>query len=148
VSQHSLKELHENRRRAIKLMKRILTHFRTAMDEELRPCGVTIAQLQILWAIRNAPGSSGAQLSRQCEVTPQTAQELIQRAEENGWILRAKDSINDRIITASLTAGGEELLSTAEQAVRQIETKLWKGVSSDSLGSIIEVLEKCLDNVQ
>ena len=34
------------------MMKRILIHFRSQMDEKLRPQGVTTAQLQVLKAIR------------------------------------------------------------------------------------------------
>ena len=140
-------ELHESQRQAAKLMKRILAHFRASMDEELRPFGVTSAQIKLLWAIRNAPGSSGAQLSRQCEVTPQTAQALIQRAEESGWIVRGKDSVNDRIVTAALTAEGHEVLLTADRVVKSIEAKLWKGIPASSVNGLIEVLEKCLGNI-
>src|ERR1700739_4333124 len=111
-------ELAVRQRRAESLMKRIITHFRTVLDEELRPHGATIAQVRLLWAIRNAPGSSGAQLSRECEVTPQTTQALLERAEESGWIVRGKDSINDRIVTASLTPAGEDLLSAADRLVK------------------------------
>ena len=39
-------------RRAAQMMKRILIHFRSQMDEKLRPQGVTTAQLQILKVIR------------------------------------------------------------------------------------------------
>lgn len=141
------KKLRESRRRAAVLMKRILLQVRTTMDEELQPYGVTKAQIQLLWAIRNAPGSSGAQLSRQCEVTPQTMQELIQRAEEGGWIVRGKDSVNERIVTASLTPAGEELLQAADGVVKEIEAKLWKGIPAEAIDALIEVLETCAENV-
>jgi DNA-binding MarR family transcriptional regulator len=140
-------KIHERRRHAAKLMKRILTHFKAAMDEELRPYGVTSAQIKVLWAVRNAPGSSGAQVSRLCEVTPQTAQALMERAEESGWIVRGKDRVNERIVTASLTPAGEELLSTADALVRRIEATFWKDVPLDSVEAVIGVLEKCLHNV-
>ncbi len=141
------KKIRESRRHAAMLMKRILLQVRTAMDEELRPYGVTKAQIQLLWAIRNAPGSSGAQLSRLCDVTPQTAQELIQRAEEGGWIVRGKDSVNDRIVTASLTPAGEELLLAADGVVKGLEEKLWKGIRAEEIDAMIGVLEKCAENV-
>jgi DNA-binding MarR family transcriptional regulator len=141
-------EIHDSQRRLAKLMKRILTHFRAAMDEELKPCGVTSAQIKLLWAIRNAPGSSGAQISRLCDVTPQTAQELIQKAEEGGWIVRGKDSVNERIITAALTPEGDEMLGRADKVVSGIEAKFWKGVPVTAINGMIEVLEQCLRNVE
>jgi DNA-binding MarR family transcriptional regulator len=141
------KEFQESQRRVTKLMKRILARFRALMDEKLRPYGVTTAQIRLLSALRAAPGSSGAQLARQCEVTPQSAQALIQRAEEAGWIVRAKDSVNDRIVTASLTPAGEELLTIANRLLGSIEAKLWQGVPPKAIDELIEVLEKCLRNI-
>jgi len=140
-------ELHTNQRRAERLMKRIMTHFQAVLDEELRPYGATIAQVRLLWAIRNSPGSSGAQLSRECDVTPQTTQALIQRAEDSGWIVRGKDRVNDRVVTATLTSAGEHLLQAADRIVRGIEAKLWKGIGPEAIEEMIEVLEQCLENV-
>jgi MarR family transcriptional regulator, organic hydroperoxide resistance regulator len=147
MSRHTPAELHSNQRNAERLMKRIMTHFQTVLDEELRPHGATIAQVRLLWAIRNAPGSSGAQLSRECDVTPQTTQALIQRAEEAGWIVRGKDRINERIVTATLTSTGDHLLQAADRIVRGIEAKLWKGIRPEAIEDLIDVLEQCLQNV-
>jgi DNA-binding MarR family transcriptional regulator len=135
-------------RRAVQLMKRILINFRGQMDEQLRPQGVTTAQLQILHAIRTAPGGSGAQLARLCHVTPQTAQELLKQLEQGGWILREKDRVNDRILTAQLTPSGEGLLDTAEKAARVIEKKVWHGVPDSAVVALNEVLELCLGNLE
>jgi len=140
-------ELEASRRRAATLMKRLITHLRAQMDEQLRPHGVTKAQLQLMVAIQNAPGSSGAQLSRLCEVTPQTLHALIHRTEEGGWILREKDTVNDRIITATLTPAGEQLLLTARDIVKTIEARLWNNIPAASIESLSTILEHCLTNI-
>jgi DNA-binding MarR family transcriptional regulator len=147
MAERTPKELHETQRRAAKLMKRIMLQFRALMDEKLRPYGVTTAQMRLLSAIRLEPGSSGAQLARQCEITPQTTQALIHRAEEAGWIVRGKDSVNDRIVTACLTTEGEELLKISDRLMRGIETKLWQDVPPAAIDRIIDVLEKCIENI-
>ena len=135
-------------RRAAQLMKRILIHFRSQMDEALRPQGVTTAQLHVLKTIHNEPGVSGAQLARACYVTPQSAQSLLKGLETGGWIVRVKDKVNDRILVARLTPSGEELLETAETAARVIEKKVWKGVSDEAVGSLNALLEQCLGNLE
>jgi MarR family transcriptional regulator, organic hydroperoxide resistance regulator len=135
------------RRRAAQMMKRILIHFRSQMDETLRPQGVTTAQLPVLKAIRDEPGVSGAQLARSCYVTPQSAQSLLRGLEEGGWIVRTKNRGNDRILAARLTPEGEKLLLTAEKAARIIEGKLWRGVPESSIEGLNEVLEQCLANL-
>lgn len=140
-------EFEENRRRVTKLMKRIFMQSRILMDDKLRPYGTTTAQIRLLAAIGQAPGSSGAQLARQCEVTPQTAQALIERAERAGWIVRGKDPVNERILTASLTPTGEKLLNTADRILRSIEAKLWKDIAPRELKRLATLLESCLHNI-
>jgi MarR family transcriptional regulator, organic hydroperoxide resistance regulator len=147
MARQKLNEIEETRRQATKLVKRIFFQFRALVDEELRPSGATIAQIRLLLAIRSAPGSSGAQLARQCEVTPQSAQALIQKAEESGWIVRSKDRVNERIVTASLTPEGEKLLKVAERFIRNIEAKAWRNVSPRTLKSLVKALEQCLENL-
>jgi MarR family transcriptional regulator, organic hydroperoxide resistance regulator len=128
-------------------MKRILLHIRGRMDEELKPQGVTSAQLQLLFAVRNAPGSSGAQLARCCYVTPQTAQTLLKHLEEGGFIVRGKDAVNDRIVTASITPEGETLARSVEKRVLVIQERLWRGVSDSEVAQLKDLLARCLANV-
>ncbi|NYF89155.1 MarR family transcriptional regulator [Tunturiibacter empetritectus] len=135
------------RRRAAQMMKRILIHFRSQMDEALRPQGVTTAQLHILKTLREEPGVSGAQLARLCYVTPQSAQSLLTGLARDGWIVRNKGRGNDRILAARLTAEGEELLQEAEKMVKVIEGKLWRGVAESSIEALNGVLEQCLANL-
>ena len=142
------RSLDENRRQAKLLMKRILMGFRARLDDELRPRGVTTAQLQILHAIRSSPGSSGAHLARVCQMTPQSMQALIQKTEKDGWIERRKDGENDRVLVASLTKAGERLMRDAEAVVGRIEKQLWVGVSSGEVAGLVGVLERCLGNIE
>jgi DNA-binding MarR family transcriptional regulator len=134
-------------RRAAQMMKRIMIHFRSQMDEQLRPQGVTTAQLQVLKVIRDEP-ASGAQLARSCYVTPQSAQALLKGLEGGGWITRNKDRVNDRILIAQLTPSGVELLESAEKLVRVIEKKLWHEVSVEAVEALNGVLEHCLRNLE
>ena len=136
------------RRRAAQMMKRILNHFRSQMDETLRPQGVTTAKLQVLHGIRQEPGVSGAQLARLCYMTPQSAQALLTGLEEDGWITRTKDPVNDRILIAKLTPSGEGLLETAEKLARVIERKLWRGVAGEAVEALNAVLAQCLGNLE
>lgn len=141
------KTRHVERRRAALMMKRILIHFHSQMDEALRPQGVTIAQLRLLKTIREEPGASGAQLARSCYMTPQSAQSLLTGLQRDGWIIRSKGRGNDRILAARLTPEGEKLLETAEKAAKLIEAKLWRGVTEDSIVALNAVLEQCLANL-
>ncbi len=86
----SVKNRQAETRRAAQMMKRIMVHFRSQMDEKLRPQGVTTAQLHVLKTVRDEPGVSGARLARACYVTPQSAQALLKGLEDGGWITRRR----------------------------------------------------------
>jgi DNA-binding MarR family transcriptional regulator len=137
----------DGRRLAAQRMKWILLHFRGQMDERLRPEGVTTAQLGVLKAIRNEPGASGAQLARACRMTPQSAQALLKSLESGGWIVRTKDKVNDRILTAELTPRGVKLVEAGERLIRAIEKKLWAGIPESAVEAMNKTLVRCLANL-
>jgi MarR family transcriptional regulator, organic hydroperoxide resistance regulator len=143
----NVKKRQAETRRAAQRMKRIMVHFRSQMDERLRPQGVTTAQLQVLKVIRDEPGGSGAQLARACYVTPQSAQALLKSLEDGRWITRTKDRGNDRILIARLTPSGVELLDTAERLARVIEKRLWRGVPDSAVEALNRTLMRCLANL-
>lgn len=134
-------------RRAAQKMKRILIHVRGQMDEQLRPQGVTTAQVQMLKAIQNEPGGSGAGLARACYIKPQSAQVLLKNLEDGGWITREKDKVNERIRVARITPSGEKLLAAAESAALVIEKNIWRDIPDSSVRALNEVLAQCLNNL-
>jgi DNA-binding MarR family transcriptional regulator len=136
------------RRIAARTMKRILLSFRSHLDERLRPQGVTTAQLQLLYTIRNEPGGSGAQLARSCYMKPQSAQALLIHLEDGGWITRSKHRGNDRVLIAELTPSGLELLETSEKVAQTIEKRLWKGISDTKVKELNKTLARCLVNLE
>ena len=134
-------------RQTIQLMKRIMIHLRGQMDELLRPQGLTTAQLVMLRAVQNSPGSSGAQLARECYVTPQSAQASIKQLEALGLIVRGKDPINERIVTARVSPAGERLLANAEKSAESLQGRLWRDVSDRDIAGLKMLLERCLANI-
>jgi MarR family transcriptional regulator, organic hydroperoxide resistance regulator len=138
---------YEKARDTLRTMKHILLQFRVRMDDQLRPQGVTTAQMQVLFAVRNAPGSSGAQLARACYITPQTAQTLLKHLEAAGFIVRGKDPVNDRIVTASITPQGERLAQVVEKRALEVHKVLWKGISEPELARLSSMLDRCLSNL-
>ena len=134
-------------RQALRTMKRMMNQFRVHLDEQLRPQGLTTAQMQVLFAVRNSPGSSGAQIARSCYITPQTTQALLKHLERSGFIVRGKDPINDRIVTARITPDGERLAEAVEKKSRGLQQRLWQGISDREMSSLSVLLDRCLRNL-
>ena len=135
-------------RRSLGLMKRMLFGVRTHLDDELRAEGVTTAQLRFLYELRERPGLSGAQMARACYVTPQSAQTMMKRAVEHGWVVRGTDPENGRLVTATLTARGEKLLAQAETVLMQLEAEVWSGVGVERLREMNAMIETALAKLQ
>jgi len=134
-------------RRGAMLMRRVLLGFKARLDDELRPRNVTTAQLRFLTEVKERPGASGAQMARACYVTPQSAQAMMVRAVERGWVVRGKDAENDRVVTARLTPAGERLLAYADGVMARLEIEVWDGVALGDLRAMNVVLGRGLENL-
>ena len=134
-------------RRGNTLMRRLLLGFKGRLDDELRSRNVTTAQLRFLTEVKERPGASGAQMARACYVTPQSAQAMMVRAVERGWVERGKDAENDRLVTARLTPTGERLLIYADAILARLEREVWDGVALDDLQAMNKMLERGLANL-
>ena len=134
----------QERRRSAQLMKRLQAGFRTRLDEGLRGKKATTAQIRFLSELRHRPGATGAQIARACYVTPQSAQAMLVRAVEHGWVVRGKDPENNRLLTARLTPAGDRLLAYADEVFRRIEAEVWTGVPLAELRTLNRLLERGL----
>ena len=137
----------QERRRCASLMKRLQVGFRTRLDDSLRSKNATTAQIRLLYEVRSRPGATGAQIARACFVTPQSAQAMLVRAVERGWVSRGKDPENSRLVTARLTPAGERLLQSADEIFRRIEAEIWSGIPLAQLRAANDLLERGLKNL-
>ncbi len=134
-------------RRVMRRMKQLLTAVRGQLDQELRPLGITTAQLQLLHQIKGVDACTGAKLARAMNVTPQTTQSLLARLEREGWVQRGRDGENGRLVMWSLTEAGERLLLGAERAFEALQERLWQGFSVKSIRELEALLARCLANL-
>ena len=129
-------------------VKRVLLGFRSLLDEELQPMGITTAQLRMLRAVEDAPGISGAKLAGICSVTPQSGQQLMTKLEANGWITREKNPRNERVLLARLTKKGEKVLERARKVAEVANRRLWERIDAAKLAVFDEVLAISGENLK
>jgi DNA-binding MarR family transcriptional regulator len=127
-------------------LRDLLLAYKAALEESLRPYGLTLPQLRLLHAVAEKSQVSSAAIARECHVTPQTLQAMMTRAVREGWLLREKSERNQRILTASLTPRGRKLLERGEQFARAIEQLIWKDVPLKTLTSVTEMLQRGTEN--
>ena len=130
------------------LFKRVLQLFREALDEKLRPFGVTAAQLQALARIDYEPGISGASLARACMVTPQSTQVLLRGIEKNGWVRRTRHPENERILLATLTPSGKRVLARSRTAINDVYEQMLHDFPPMDVHALEALLLRCSANLE
>jgi DNA-binding MarR family transcriptional regulator len=134
-------------RQCSKSLRELVVGYRSLLEDALRSEGLTLPQLRLLNAIKEQGSVSGASIARTCQVTPQTLQVMLTRAEREGWITRDISEMNHRILTASLTRKGEAALASGLAAAAEIEEKIWSGVSANALERLNITLEHGIANL-
>jgi DNA-binding MarR family transcriptional regulator len=112
------------------------------IDPVLKQHGITSAQYTLLSVVKQNPGQSSADLSRQFFVTPQTMGPILTQLEKKGLILRKENPENRRLLSVEITEFGLEVLDFCNHYMDRMEKELFKGLDADELNSLRETLSK------
>jgi DNA-binding MarR family transcriptional regulator len=131
----------------LKLTKRMWLLFRERLEEQLKPLGITAAQLQLLAALTKEPGTSGAHLSRYCEVTPQTTHALLAAVEKHGWVSRAPHPENARVLLATLTPAGQRVFTRGKAIAIKLQDRMLSRLTSAEVRELEATLAQLIENL-
>jgi DNA-binding MarR family transcriptional regulator len=132
----------------LKLTRRMTTLFRDRLEERLRPLSITSAQLHLLAALTKEPGSSGAQISRYCQVTPQTTHALIATAEQRGWVQRTPHPENAHTLLATLTPQGRRVFARGKGIALKLQAQMLSSLTSAEVRKLEETLARLIENLE
>lgn len=111
------------------LLKEAASALRAAMEEVLRPLGMTITHYSCLELLAQRPGLSNSELARGAFVTRQSMNVLLQALERDGLVSRPAEPSAGKVLPASLTPRGRESLAAATSAVRSVEVRMLAGMT-------------------
>jgi DNA-binding MarR family transcriptional regulator len=123
-------------------IKRAEQALNTAKSAALREFNLTVPQYTVLHAVSYLPGSSGAQLARVCEVTPQTMTTVLANLEAKNLIVRTQSSVHQKVLVTTLTSGGRTLLRKAGIRERAVEDDLADAFDPAERALLIRLLER------
>jgi DNA-binding MarR family transcriptional regulator len=118
------------------LLRQAWHTLRGALDEALRPQGLTSAQYAVLSVLAHDDGASGADLARACNTTPQAMTGVLATLERSGLVSRRPHPTHGRILQVSLTDEGSHRLASATPAVRALEACLDEGFSPAEIATV------------
>jgi DNA-binding MarR family transcriptional regulator len=126
------------------LIGRLHRVLRRKLDEGIRAHGLTVAQYAALSILGQQPGLSNAQLARRSFMSAQSANQVLQRLQEEGLVSRALDPEHGRISRTELTARGHRVLGACERVVDTVEAEMLRPIARTQRGRLIEDLRTCL----
>ena len=119
---------------------------RNALDDALSDLGLTSMQLIILRTVEYNPAISGAQLARDCFVTPQAMATSIAKLEGAGLIARSKGE--GRVIETHLTDKGRAIFDLAGSRVQSAERYIAEVLGAGTVEQLDRTLRELTDCLQ
>jgi DNA-binding MarR family transcriptional regulator len=126
------------------LLKVASAALRSAMEEVLRPLGMTITHYSCLEVLAQRPGSSNSDLARATFVTRQSMNVLLQTLQSDGLVTRPDHAASGRALPTRLTDAGRRQLVTASAAVRGVEERMLDGLSAADRTRLTGLLSHCI----
>src|SRR3954470_6521852 len=111
------------------LLKEASSALRTAMEEVLRPLGMTVTRYSCLELLAQRPGLSNSELARGAFVTRQSMNVLLQTLEREGYVTRPAEAPVGKVLPTRLTSHGRRSLEEASVAVRSVEVRMLAGLT-------------------
>ena len=125
------------------LVYRVERRLRARLDEELRLLGVSTPEYMSLSLLRERDGLSCAQLARWAMVTPQAMNLVISALERRKLIRRRPDPKHRRVLRASVTTKGLEMLARCDRSVDRIEADMLGDLPPDTVEVVRAALRSC-----
>lgn len=118
---------------------------RRALEERLRPHGVTLLGYTALTVLAVRPGLSNAQLARRSFMTPQGMNQAVAVLAERGLIERSPDKDNRRRRRIELTPAGRRVVSECTAAVEEYEQNLLAALGPESRVQFHDLLQTVVE---
>ncbi|RCK71202.1 MarR family transcriptional regulator [Desertihabitans brevis] len=123
-------------------LKEASSALRTAMEDVLRPLGMTVTHYSCLELLAQRPGLSNSDLARGTFVTRQAMNVLLQALERDGHVTRPDAAPVGRALPARLTPRGRRRLEEASTAVRAVEDRMLASLDDAEQTVILRALRR------
>ncbi|MGN6325227.1 MarR family winged helix-turn-helix transcriptional regulator [Pseudolysinimonas sp.] len=120
------------------LLKEAASALRAAMEEALRPLGLTVTQYSCLELLAQRPGLSNSDLARGAFVTRQSMNVLLQALESDGVVTR--EAPVGKALPTRLTSKGARMREAASAAVRGVELRMVADLTAAQQAAALDAL--------
>ena len=125
----------------------LMQHVAGAQVQELavtlRPFGITPEQYHVLrvLAAAGAPGLACSAVAERSVSGDPDVTRLLDRLEKQGWVERARDEADRRVVTARITSDGRRLLRSVEAPVSALHARQFEDLGARDLASLRRLVQ-------
>ncbi|MEV6011958.1 MarR family transcriptional regulator [Streptomyces sp. NPDC051976] len=130
------------------LLKEASSALRAAMEEVLRPLGMSVTHYSCLELLAQRPGLSNSELARSAFVTRQSMNVLLQTLERDGYVTRPEAAPVGKVLPARLTPRGKRSLEKASAAVRAVEVRMLAGMTETEHSAAFRILQSMIHSLR
>ncbi|EOY52625.1 Transcriptional regulator, MarR family [Streptomyces lividans 1326] len=130
------------------LLKEASSALRAAMEEVLRPLGMSVTHYSCLELLAQRPGLSNSELARGAFVTRQSMNVLLQALERDGYVTRPAEAPVGKALPARLTPRGRRSLEKATVAVRSVELRMLAGMTESEQSGAFRILQSMIRSLR
>lgn len=130
------------------LLKEASSALRAAMEEVLRPLGMTVTHYSCLELLSQRPGLSNSELARGAFVARQSMNVLLQALERDGFVTRPAAAPVGKALPARLTPRGRRSLAQATAAVRSVEVRMLREMNAAEQAAAFRSLRRMIDSLR
>ncbi|SEF21403.1 DNA-binding transcriptional regulator, MarR family [Amycolatopsis pretoriensis] len=130
------------------LLKEASSALRAAMEEVLRPLGMSVTHYSCLELLAQRPGLSNSELARGAFVTRQTMNVLLQNLERDGYVSRPAAAPVGKVLPTRLTPRGRRSLEKASAAVRAVEVRMLAGMTGADQAAAFRILRGMIGSLR
>lgn len=130
------------------LLKEASSVLRAAMEEVLRPLGMSVTHYACLELLAQRPGLSNSELARGAFVTRQSMNVLLQALERDGYVIRPAEAPIGKVLPTRLTPRGRRSLEKASAAVRSVEDRMLGGMTETERSDASRILRSMIRSLR
>ena len=130
------------------LVYRLERRLRARLDQAVRAHGVTATEYVTLSVLRERDGLSCAQLARLAFVTPQAMNLVVSALERRHLVERQPDPDHRRVLRASVTPKGIDVLDHCDRSMDEIESDMLADLDPEMIETVREALASCAHSLE
>jgi len=113
-----------------------------------KQCGVNGAQLWMMQELADTPGLRVGQLTARLAIQQATASNLLEGLERKGYVVKARDPQDQRVVKLTLSDQGAALLAAAPKPARGLLPEALGKLDATGLAHLNQGLQDLLDSIE